>query len=119
MPDPISITSPPTNTSLSVLTSSCSSGRPADELALRDFEVERRTAAHGDEPATEIGAGRTGGRIFENRGAIGKEEPAEDLLRARRREHVGLPRAIDALELLEQLGLRDARAAPPPRWSAE
>ena len=47
---------------------------------------------------------------------IREEEAAQDLLRARRGEHIGLARAVDALEPFEQFGLRAARAAPPLRW---
>ena len=77
---------------------------------------QRRPTSHGDEPGAEIRAGRAGGRILENRAVVGEEEAAEDLLRARRREHVGLPRAIGALEPLEQLAAAAARGAPPLRW---
>ena len=46
----------------------------------------------------------------------GKEEAAQDLFRAGRGEHIGLARAIDALELLEQFGAAAARAARRLRW---
>src|SRR5689334_11081141 len=85
---------------------------PTDHVALRHFECQRRTPAHGQEPAAQVGASGAGGRVLEDGGAIRKKEPSDDFLATVGSEDVGLSGAIHAAQLLEHVG---QRACPPHR----
>src|SRR5439155_14505628 len=62
---------------------------PAYLIALADHSAERQRRPLCQEPAAEIGAGRTRGRLFRNRSALRKEEAGAHAAPARVREHVG------------------------------
>ena len=119
MPDPISITSPPTNTSLSVLTSSCSiDGRPTNSPCdISKSSGGRRPMAMNQAPRFAQAEPVAGSSRMAP--LSGKKNRLEDLLRAGRGEHVGLARAIDALAASRTSPASAARGARRLRWSAE